>query len=125
MQRGPSVSVGCHSGGLPASGPLWVRQFPSTKGKAPEGAGVSTGVSTGVLPRCPQQQGVVAPARGPLRVLEGVPGLPGAPQEEAGLTRKLETSHVGGATCRTPRIPRSALEKDAGVCAASPLGELP
>ena len=26
----------------------------------------------------------------PLRVLEGVPGLPGAPQDEAGLTRKFE-----------------------------------
>ena len=25
--------------------------------------------------------------------------IPGAPQEEAGLTRKFETSHVGGATC--------------------------
>ena len=25
-------------------------------------------------------------------------GLPGAPQDEAGLTRKFETSHVGGAT---------------------------
>ena len=34
------------------------------------------------------------------------------PQDEAGLTRKFETSHVGGATCRTPSIPRSALEKD-------------
>ena len=30
--------------------------------------------------------------------LEGVPCLPGAPQDEAGLTRKFETSHVGGAT---------------------------
>ena len=40
------------------------------------------------------------------------PGLPGAPQDEAGLTRKFETSHVGGTTCRTPPIPRSALEKD-------------
>ena len=39
-------------------------------------------------------------------------GLPGAPQHEAGLTRKFETSHVGGATGRTPPIPRSALEKD-------------
>ena len=44
--------------------------------------------------------------------LEGVPGLPGAPQDEAGLTRKFETSQVGGATGRTPPIPRSALEKD-------------
>ena len=34
--------------------------------------------------------------------LEGVPGLPGAPQDEAGLTRKFETSHVDGATGRTP-----------------------
>ena len=31
----------------------------------------------------------------PLRGLEGVPGLAVAPQEEAGLTRKFETSHVG------------------------------
>ena len=30
------------------------------------------------------------------------PERPGAPQDEAGLTRKFETSHVGGATCRTP-----------------------
>ena len=37
--------------------------------------------------------------------------LPGAPQDEAGLTRKFETNHVGGATCRTPPMPRSALEK--------------
>ena len=42
----------------------------------------------------------------------GVPGLPGAPEDEAGLTRKFETSHVGGATCRTPPIPRSALNKN-------------
>ena len=37
---------------------------------------------------------------------------PGAPQDEAGLTGKFETSHVGGATCQTPPVPRSALEKD-------------
>ena len=42
----------------------------------------------------------------------GRPRDPGAPQDEAGLTRKFETSHVGGATGRTPPIPRSALEKD-------------
>ena len=48
----------------------------------------------------------------PLRGPEGVPSLPGAPQDEAGLTRKFETSHVGGATCRTPPIPRSALNKN-------------
>ena len=35
-----------------------------------------------------------------------------APQDEAGLTRKFEMSHVGGATCRMPPIPGSALEKD-------------
>ena len=29
----------------------------------------------------------------------------GAPKDEAGLTRKLETSHVGGATCRMSPIP--------------------
>ena len=32
----------------------------------------------------------------PLRGPEGVPSLPGAPQDEAVLTRKFETSHVGG-----------------------------
>ena len=31
----------------------------------------------------------------PLRGSVGVPGLPGAPQDEAGLTRKFEMSHVG------------------------------
>ena len=30
----------------------------------------------------------------PLFCLEGVPAFPGAPQDEAGLTRKFETSHV-------------------------------
>ena len=34
-----------------------------------------------------------------LQVLEGVPGLPGAPQDEAGLARKFETSPVAGAPC--------------------------
>ena len=48
----------------------------------------------------------------PLLCLEGVHGLPGAPQGEAGLTRKFETSHVGGATCRTTPISRSALDKN-------------
>ena len=33
--------------------------------------------------------------------------VPGAPQDEAGLTRKFETSHVDRATYRTPPIPRS------------------
>ena len=42
--------------------------------------------------------------------MEGVPGLPGAPQDDAGLTRKFEMSHVGGATCRKTPISRSALE---------------
>ena len=37
---------------------------------------------------------------------------PGAPQHEAGPTKKFETSHVGGATCRTPPIPRSAADGD-------------
>ena len=39
-----------------------------------------------------------------LRRAEGVPGLPGAPQDDAGLTRKFEMSHVGGATCRMTPI---------------------
>ena len=43
----------------------------------------------------------------PLRGLEGVPGLPGASKDEAGLTRKLETSHVGGATQNKFIVPDS------------------
>ena len=35
----------------------------------------------------------------------GVPGLPGAPQDEAGLTRKFETSHVGGSLAPHERLP--------------------
>ena len=31
----------------------------------------------------------------PLRGLDGVPGLPGAPQDEAGLPRKFEKSPMG------------------------------
>ena len=46
----------------------------------------------------------------PVLCVEGVPGLPGAPQDDAGLTRKFEMSHVGGATCRTTPISPSALE---------------
>ena len=42
--------------------------------------------------------------------VEGVPGLPGTPQDDGGLTRKFEMSHVGGATCRMTPISRSALE---------------
>ena len=45
-----------------------------------------------------------------MRCLEWVPGLPGAPQHEARLTKKFEMSHVGGATCRMTPISRSALE---------------
>ena len=56
----------------------------------------------------------------PLLCVEGVPGLPGAPQDEAGLTRKFEMSHVGGATYRTTPISRSAL--DLGI---SPSNEHP
>ena len=48
----------------------------------------------------------------PLLCLEGVHSLPGAPQGEASLTRKFETSHVGGATCQTTPISRSALHKN-------------
>ena len=44
--------------------------------------------------------------------LQGVPDVPREPLDEAGLMRKFEKSLVGGATCRTPPIPRSALEKD-------------
>ena len=47
----------------------------------------------------------------PLVCLQGVPDLPGAPQDEAALMVKFETSHVGGATCRTTPISRSALDK--------------
>ena len=48
----------------------------------------------------------------PLLCLEGVPDLPGAPQDEAGLTRKFETSHVGGSTYQTTPISRSTLVKN-------------
>ena len=41
--------------------------------------------------------------------LEGVPGLPGAPQDEAGLTRKFETSHVGGSPWVGPGKPNLPL----------------
>ena len=41
-----------------------------------------------------------------------VPGLPGTRQDEAGLTRKFETSPVGGPTCRKTPISLSALEKN-------------
>ena len=50
--------------------------------------GVSLSRLEGVMVR----QGAELPLRSP----EGVPGPPGAPQDEAGLTRKFETSHVGG-----------------------------
>ena len=40
-----------------------------------------------------------------------LPGLPGMPQDVAGLTRKFETSPVGGPTCRKTPISLSALEK--------------
>ena len=41
-----------------------------------------------------------------------LPGLPGTPQDEASLTRKFETSPVGGPTCRKTPISLSALEKN-------------
>ena len=37
-----------------------------------------------------------------------LPGLPGIPQDVAGLTRKFETSPVGGPTCRKTPISVSA-----------------
>ena len=48
----------------------------------------------------------------PLRGLEGILGLPGASQDEAVRTRKFETRHVGGATCRTTPISLSVLDKN-------------
>ena len=48
----------------------------------------------------------------PLRGLEGIPGLPGASQDEAVRTRKFEMSHGVGATCRSTSISRSTLEKN-------------
>ena len=50
------------------------------------------------------------PLNKPLLCVEGVPGLPGAPQDEAGVMRKFEMSHVVGATCRMTPISRCALE---------------
>ena len=37
-----------------------------------------------------------------MRGLEGVPGLPGAPQDEAGLTRKFETQSQGRVEWASP-----------------------
>ena len=48
----------------------------------------------------------------PLRGLEGIPGLPGASQDEPVCTRKFEMSHGGGATCLSTSISRSTLEKN-------------
>ena len=44
-------------------------------------------------------------------VRKGFPAFP-APYDDASLTRKFKTRHVGGATCRTTPISRSALEKN-------------
>ena len=52
------------------------------------------------------------------RKIEGVPDLPGAPQDEAGLTRKFETSHVGGAIFSSP-VATAELSKFAGVLSAA------
>ena len=41
-----------------------------------------------------EKPGVIPVITIPLLSLEGVPGLSGAPQDEAGLRRKFETSHV-------------------------------
>ena len=43
-----------------------------------------------------------------------LPGLPGIPQDVAGLTRKFETSPVGGPTCRKTPISLSALKRTRG-----------
>ena len=42
----------------------------------------------------------------PLRGLEGIPGLPGASQDEAVRTRKFEVSHGGGATLALALCPQ-------------------
>ena len=62
-----------------------------------------------------------------LRILEGVPGFPGTPQDEAGLPRKFETSPVGCATCRTTPISQSALDKNpmpGHLFEGNPVGEV-
>ena len=54
----------------------------------------------------------VIPLPGDPPALSGrVPGLPSTPQDEAGLTRKFETSPVGGPTCGKTPISRSALNQ--------------
>ena len=65
-------------------------------------------ISFSLLIKAPRTGYFQQERRFPCVVWKGVPGLPGAPHDEAGLTRKFETSHVGGATGRTPPIPRSA-----------------
>ena len=58
--------------------------------------------------------------------LEGVPGLPGAPQDEAGLTRKFETSHVGpidGSPPGSPSLGFSRQEHWSGLPFPSPMHE--
>ena len=57
-----------------------------------------------------------------------LPGLPGIPQDVAGLTRKFETSPVGGPTCRKTPISLSALEKNprpGHLFEGNPVGESP
>ena len=44
--------------------------------------------------------------------LEGVPDLPVAPQDEAGLTKTFQTGLVGGSTFRRTPISRSPLDKN-------------
>ena len=63
----------------------------------------------------------------PLHILEGVPGFPGTPQDEAGLPRKFETSPVGCATCRTTPISQSTLDKNpmpGHLFKGNPVGEV-
>ena len=111
VPRGPATSTGS----------LASQRHPAFSGLPPPGG------SPGCLPRLLFFSLLIATGEAiPLRGLEGVPGLPGAPHNEAGLTRKFETSHVGGATCRTPPIPRSALEKDprpGPLFEGNPMGE--
>ena len=49
------------------------------------------------------------PSRGTPRVPAPLPLSPFSPPDRDRITRKFETSHVGGATGRTPPIPRSAV----------------
>ena len=66
-------------------------------GQAPQGGPTKARPARGSC-HCPLDLLLIATGgSNPLLCLEGFHDLRGTPQDEAGLTRKFETSHVGGA----------------------------